>query len=402
MLFLVAVMNYAVLTKSDYGEPNHGSGGNSIPNIATWCDKVSEARNSLQTNMHIRYPCEKMKPATSAIVCMLTDGSTEEKANRIVFTATDYIHGAMSLGASLAGKIDPSETHQLLLLREGFELAADDLIRLEAVGWTIGTAPDFPLQKKYLPKFPRYKTTYTKVTAIGMSEYKCVLLMDADTLAVGDLRDIMKCDTVFRNPNNKVAGTLDWYRNHWEYFNTGSILWKTDSKEMERVFNLTVDDSFMKRFSSDQAFLNNVYHERLEDDLDLNKEIVALDTSEARRLSGNSLSPVIPHKAANKGAVVPLSWDYNAQTHTEVQSPKFWLAHRPYTKILHFTEKKGWQCDKTLDEPIPFEKMPKKCKKEIPICFCREAYLYWRALEKAEAASKLLLQPQSGSRATAA
>ena len=353
-----------------------------------------------------------MKPATSAIVCMLTDGTTTQTGSKIVFSARDYINGALALGASLQGNIDASQTHQLLLLREGFELENDDLIRLESVGWTIGTAPNFPLQQKYIPKFPRYKTTYTKVSAIGLSEYKCVMLMDADTLAVGDLRDVMNCQSVFKHPNNRVGGTLDWYQMRWKLFNTGSILWKTDAKEMERVFNLTEDDSFMKRFGSDQDFLNNVYPDRLNNKT-LNNEIVALDTVESRALSisgggggggggsgsssknnkngYNILSPVVPHSSAQTGAVVPLSWDYNAQTHAEVQNWEFWKAHRPTTKILHFTEKKGWQCERSLDEPPPPEKMPKKCKKEIPICFCREAHLYWRALEKAEIASKKAL-----------
>ncbi|VEU39675.1 unnamed protein product [Pseudo-nitzschia multistriata] len=371
----------------------------SIPVSRPWCETVREARDGLSLQkLHVSYPCEGLKPAVSAIVCMLTDGATTEKANRIVFSARDYINGAMSLGASLEGRIDPSRTHMLLLLRQGFELERDDLVRLESVGWTIGTAPDFPLPKKYLPRFPRYKTTYTKVSAIGLSEYECVMLMDADTLAVGDLTDVMECGTVFRHPNNRVAGTIDWYRMGWKLFNTGSILWKTDAREMERVFNLTEDPSFMKRYGSDQDFLNNVYPDRLHNTT-LNEEIVALDNAEARSAaaaSGSKLSPVVPHGPASAGAVVPLSWDYNAQTHAEVQNPGFWTSHRPTAKILHFTEKKGWQCERTTEEPVPPEKMPEKCKKELPICFCREAHLYWRALERAEALAATALAAAGG------
>ena len=36
---------------------------------------------------------------------------------------------------------------------------------------------------------------------------------------------------------------------------------------MERVFNLTVDPSFMRKFSSDQDFLNHVYAERLDNSI---------------------------------------------------------------------------------------------------------------------------------------
>lgn len=364
-----------------YDGDRGGNGGGDDANNLSWCEKVRQARADLSPSLRISYPCDNtnMQAAKSAIVCMLTDGVTEtSKASRIVFTARNYLEGAMSLGASLQGKIDPSQTHQLLLLREGFELESDDILRLESVGWVIGTAKNFELESRYMPKFPRYKTTYTKVTAIGLSEYECVMLMDADTLAVRDLKDVMTC-SIFRSSTNRVGGTIDWYRSRWQLFNTGSILWKTSTYEMERVRNLTKDPSFMKRFGSDQDFLNNVYPERL--NVTLNDEIVALDTPEAR-----GGMPVVPHELAQKGAVLPLSWEYNAQTHAEVQFPTFWEDRRPTVRILHFTEKKGWQCERRYDPPPPMSDMPQPCPKENPICFCREAHLYWKALRQAELA----------------
>jgi hypothetical protein len=342
-----------------------------------WCDQVQMARKGLSIFLHISYPCEEMKPATSAIVCMLTDGaSSDEPRKKFVFTAGDYINGVMTLGASLQGNIDPKKTHQLLLLRDRFTLQPDDIIRLQSVGWIIGTAPDFPLEKQHIPSFPRYRTTYTKVTAIGLAEYQCVMLMDADTLTVGDLKDIMTCN-VFQHPNNRVGGVLDLYRKQWHFFNTGSILWKTSSEEMDRVFNLTRDPSFMKKFGSDQPFLNDVYSDRLNNTL--NNEIAQLDTLDSR-----GQSPVIPHDLAKEGMVVPLSWDYNAQTHAEVEYESFWIAHRDTVRIIHFTEKKGWQCQKRYNNPPAYDEMPKPCSKEIPICFCREAHLYWKMFDHAE------------------
>ena len=62
------------------------------------------------------------------------------------------------------------------------------------------------------------------------------------------------------------------------------------------------------------------------------------------------------------------NWDYNSQIQF----------------ILHFTEKKGWRCERRYDEPPPLEDMPMPCKKEIPICFCREAHLYWKLFDLAE------------------
>lgn len=335
---------------------------------SAWCDRVQEARSRLSSNLQIQVPCETMKPAKSAIVCMLTDGVSEEKKTRVVFTATNYIHGAMALGASLQDRIDPEQTHMLLLLREGFVLDPNDLIRLQSVGWIIGTAPNFPLKQRYLPRFPRYKTTYTKISAIGLEEYECAMLMDADTLAVGDLRDILTCQ-IFTEPQHRVATGLDLYHGYWHYFNTGSVLWKTSSKEMDRVFALSQNSSWMKAFSSDQDFLNNVYPERLNNTF--NREVIA---GKFKYMPG--------------GQVVDMGWEYNAQTHVEVMDSEFWLSKRPNVKILHYTEKKGWQCEKRQGPPPPLsETPPQTCRKKegrnIPICYCREAQYYWAALNTA-------------------
>jgi len=349
-----------------------------------WCDTVAKARSDLDPSLAITYPCEEMTPgAISAVVCMLTGAVEANRANKILFTAREYIDGAMALGVTIMENIDKSMTHQLLLLREGFELAPDDLASLQSVGWTIGTAPNFELLDEYIPTYERYKTTYTKVTVIGMSEYKCALLMDADTLVVGDIRSFMTCDK-FQKPQHRVAGTLDLDRGKWWGMNTGCILWRTSSKEMERVFQLSRNDTFMRRFSSDQDFLNHVYPERF------NRE------RNNKMILGN-----LVEEDDTAGAVVDLTWDYNAQTHVEGEMVEFWENHRPSVKILHFTRKKGWQCEERHGPPPPLDQMPKTCHLEkgglrggsqAPICYCREAHLYWNALSKARnlASEKLI------------
>ncbi|KAL3932204.1 MAG: hypothetical protein SGBAC_010959 [Bacillariaceae sp.] len=331
----------------------------------SWCERIAAARSGLDKGLQIFYPCEGMKAATSAVVCMLTAGvESEKKATRVVFTARNYIEGAMALGQSVKKNIDTSKTHMLLLVREGFFLDPDDARRLEAVGWVIGIAPDFHLPKQYIPRFPRYKTTYTKVTAIGLAEYECAMLLDADALVVDDIRELMKCN-VFSQEQHRVAATLDYFRQSWYYFNTGSILWRTSVEEMNRVFQISRDGKFMKRFSSDQEFLNHVYPDRM--NKRLNNDIIAGKLDEA-----------------NSGSVVALSWDYNAQTHVEVENINFWKTNRPTVKVLHFTEKKGWQCEERYDDLITWEDMPHPCDKKTAICFCREAHLYWRALRDAK------------------
>ena len=339
-----------------------------MENPDTWCSRLNTARSGLAKHLHITYPCERLPPtATSAVVCMLTDGVEQSKdASRIVFTFLNYMEGAMALGSSVRKHIDLSNTHMLLLIREGLELDPKDRVRLEASGWTVGTAPNIQVSPKYTPRFPRYKTTYTKITAIGMQEYKCVLLLDADTLVIGDIQELLTCNK-FTLSQQHVAGTLDYYRGQWKYFNTGSVLWKTNNKEMERVYQLSQNENFMQRFSSDQAFLNHVYPERTSD-VKLNKQII----------DGRNLT------VADSGSVVTLPWDYNAQTHVEVQKPIFWNQHRNTVKILHFTEKKGWQCKERYKE-VALNEIPVPCDKSIDICYCQNAHLYWMELTSIKA-----------------
>lgn len=329
----------------------------------TWCNNVATARSKLDPSLRITYPCEKMPQATSAVVCFLTAGVEVGKGSNIVFSGRDYINGALALGVSLQKHMTRKDTHQLLLVREGFSIPAEDIVNLEAVGWTLGVAPKVEVERKYVPKFERYKTTYTKISAIGLSEYKCVLLMDADAIAIGSIDDLLSCN-IFDRPEYRVAGTLDFYRQKWLHFNTGSILWRPSAYEMNRVYNLTRDHSFMKKFGSDQIFLNNVYSSRT----DVTNNTLILDDNEG--LTRESW-----------GSVARLPWDYNAQTHVEVELPDYWEKHLADVKIIHFTQKKGWQCPKMSVPPSTMP--PKNCKKEAPLCFCREGYRWWNLLSEA-------------------
>mmetsp|Transcript_16239 Transcript_16239/g.19216 ORF Transcript_16239/g.19216 Transcript_16239/m.19216 type:complete len:412 (+) Transcript_16239:99-1334(+) len=334
----------------------------------SWCSRVSDARSNLDPSLSISYPCEGMPHATSAIVCYLTAGVEVGKESKAVFSGRDYVNGALALGASLQKHLTRPDTHRLLLIREGFSIPDDDKSNLEAVGWTIGKAPIVKIEERFTPRFQRYKTTYTKISAIGLSEYKCALLIDADTLAIGSLDDLLSCDILDR-PEYHVAGTLDLYHNRWLHFNTGSILWRTSTEEMNRVYKLTSDDTFMKRFESDQIFLNNVYPDRT----DKENNLKILDDAEG--VTKDSW-----------GVVARLPWGYNAQTHVEVQLQDYWTKNLADVRIIHYTEKKGWQCPETYKPPTA-EEMAGKCTKKDhsdPICFCFEGYRWWNFLREAK------------------
>ena len=370
----------------------------------SWCDKIREERSKLHPDLHISYPCDSSATGnpdqhhyTSAVVTYLTAGVEEGKGSRTVFTGKEYINGALALGASLSQHLT-SDTNknilQLLLVKDGFTLPEIERTKLEKVGWTIGKAPNVDIERKWLPRYPRYRTVYTKISAIGLSEFECVLLLDADTLVVGDLDDLLRCN-VFDNTSNDdgnsgnakssnymVAGTLDYYHKRWHHFNTGSILWNTSADEMNRVYQLTKDESFMKRFESDQIFLNTVYPDRI----DRKKNAVLLEEG-FDLLDGNS-----SNHYEYWGKVANLGWRYNVQTHVEVQHQTFWKDHFAGMKIIHYTEKKGWQCPEQHDSPPSEETMSslERCGRNVDakvsseLCFCGLGYLWWDALKLAE------------------
>ncbi len=330
-----------------------------------WCDKVNEARDDLLPELRITVPCETMKPAKSAVVCFLTAGVPDGQGNHKVFTGTDYVNGALALGASLQDHVTRQDTHQLLLIRDGFTIPEDKIAMLEAVGWTLGKAPRVDVEQKYIPRYERYKTLYTKISVIGLAEYDCVLLLDADALTVGNLDDLMSC-SILQN-KYRMAGTLDYYHGQWYHFNTGSVLWNTSSEEMNRVYQLTKDPKFMKRFESDQIFTNTVYPDRT--NRTLNAQI--LDGSVGQE---------------QWGQVADLGWAYNAQTHVENQLSGFWEEHLNEIKIIHFTQAKGWQCpERHGGPPEPkqdFPRNPERCKK-VPGCACNEGYRWYDYLDEA-------------------
>ena len=331
-----------------------------------WCAHVKRARSTLDPHLHISTPCETLSPAKSAIVVYITAGVSPDKASKTVFSGQDYINGVMALGASINDHLT-TNVHKLLLLRNDFldTLPAEILEKLKRY-WTIGIAPVVDIDNKYIPRFARYKTVYSKISILGLSEYECVLLLDADTLVVGNIDSLMTCNIL--KPSYRAAGGLDLYHGQWRHFNTGSVLWRPEAAEMNRVYALTKDPSFMKRFESDQIFTNTVYPFR--NDVKLNEKLMGGEIVDSKEL----------------GDIAHLPWEYNAQTHLEYQRPSFWDSHVSDLKIIHFTQKKGWQCQKRFEEPLALDpKRPptKNCNMDTD-CACHEGYKWYQYLQKAE------------------
>lgn len=363
----------------------------------SWCDTVKRARSKLDPMFHIDVPCEKMKPAKSAIVSMITGGAPEGKGSRFVFEGGDYVKGTLALGASLLDNLKSDNVHKLLLVKKGFPLPEEHVKNLEAVGWTMGVSPDINVEAKYMPRFGRYKNVYPKISIIGLEEYDCVFFVDADTLTVGSIDDLMTC-SLFDKPEYIIAGGLDFYHRKWkvrnkfsvynlhhdptqqtgtyillQHFNTGATLWKTSAAELERVFAKTKDESFMRRFESDQIFINEVYADR--HDPAFNSKLLEAEI--------NDDQSEFESMKKEFGQVQHLPWKYNAQTHVEFQNPSFWNKRAEDNRVLHFTERKGWQCPEKYSPPA--DKDSNRCtpNNNDLDCACREGYKWYTYLKKA-------------------
>ena len=141
-----------------------------------WCENIEQARSALNPSLRIAVTsCESLLPAKSAIVVYITAGVSPEMTSRVVFSAQDYINGVLALGSSLLDHLASDNVHKLLLLQQAFldSLSPELLGKLKKY-WTIGIAPKVNIDAKYLPRFKRYRSVYSKLSILGLAEYECV------------------------------------------------------------------------------------------------------------------------------------------------------------------------------------------------------------------------------------
>ena len=105
------------------------------------------------------------------------------------------------------------------------------------------------------------------------------------------------------------------------------------------------------------------------------------------------LNQIYPEKS-DKAGTLPFS--ANAQTHVQVRLPAFWAEHAANVTVIHFTEKKGWQCAEAHSPPRSLPGPPRDCTTSLrpsttqPMprmdvdCYCEHAYLWWSAFRRAE------------------
>ena len=157
----------------------------------------------------------------------------------------------------------------------------------------------------------------------------------------------------------------------------------------------------MKKFSSDQSFLNAVYPSLARNFTDNDARYTETPGADGQ------LNPALP-RAAAVDPVVLLPFGANAQTHVQVYFPGYWGAERASAMMLHFTDHKGWQCEERHGPPQLSDGEPQVCSGRVRLrvygsrppeytkgkatepnsdtrCFCRDAYLWWASLRAAEA-----------------
>ena len=323
---------------------------------SSWCDRVRLERAAVKPQLRIAYPCASLAHVESAVVTLLTDNLKDGPGT---FGLDKYVMGALALGMSLRKHIT-RPVHRLLLVREGLSLSNADVQRLKAVGWTLGTVPT--VTPPTLPSFRRFRSQFSKLALFGLTEYKSVLHLDADALAVAPLERLLDSSALFPEPDKRLAVARDFYGEKWSStFNMGVFALRPSTRELTRLHGVLFGKHFAYNVEqSEQGFMNAIYP------------------------MGDSRLTLLPFEASGNSAL-------------EVRAPEFWAARLDRLVLIHFTERKAWQC-KEAGPPLEHTARTTRsmacgdgfsAPHSDTACYCREAYRWWAMLRQAEDLAKL-------------
>ena len=325
----------------------------------SWCDRVSVARGMIAPALRVSYPCRGLRPARSAIATMLTDSLSESK---VTFGLSNYVKGVLALGRSVQNHM-LRHVHQLLLVRDGVSVPAADRPRLAAVGWILGTVPT--ILPPRTPRFKRFRSQFSKLALMGLTEYECVFYMDADTLAIGSLDRLLDSSALFQQAGQRLAAARDFFGGRWSAnYNMGIFGLQPNASELDRVHMLLLDGHVTYNFEqSEQGFLNKVF----------------------------------PLNGPN---VVELPFEASGNSALEVRATTEWGRRLRHLRIIHFTERKPWQCAERQGPAVVSSGSQRmscgdgySAARSDTACYCAQAFRWWAALREAErhVATKLAL-----------
>mmetsp|Transcript_64389 Transcript_64389/g.172319 ORF Transcript_64389/g.172319 Transcript_64389/m.172319 type:complete len:240 (+) Transcript_64389:181-900(+) len=198
----------------------------------------------------------------------------------------------------------------------------------EESGWTICSLPT--IQGPATDKTNRFLDAlmYSKFNAWRLTEYQAVLLLDSDTMAVGDptgaFRDVLPrmlaANRSLAAARDRPADTRCRFGTSWNHFNAGVLL-LLPSLETFAMLNRSISEVPHNVDSAEQDLLNRLYHE-----------------------------------GDHQHEFMELPFPYNAIVITKYCQPDVWDKHRGDLRLIHMTTAKGWMYSSHWDKPgDPFE-----------------------------------------------
>lgn len=247
-------------------------------------DEESSTNDGLQ-NQHRRHSCLNADFSTA---------HDRAVATLLIPTKEEYMVAASVLGASLVIQPSANQTDRVILELRHSPLTRYQWARLQRAGWTHKCTID-PVPARRRPS-PRFVDQFAKLRVWGMTVYDVVVYMDADTLVLGNIDDLLHVQ--FEN-DQKIGVTADFRIDYgtpgsggaWaDTFNMGVFAIRPDWAEYERLLRMQRDDDIQvyEHIMAEQGWLNAVYKDQWKDiGLIYNANVAARDHSRFQEKYGD-------------------------------------------------------------------------------------------------------------------
>jgi lipopolysaccharide biosynthesis glycosyltransferase len=177
-----------------------------------------------------------------------------------------YITAAQVMGASV--DMHTNDTDKVILELSSNPLTRYQWAQLQRAGWTHKCTIS-PIKPSRRPS-PRLLDQFSKLHVWGMSLYDVAVYMDADTVAIRDLNELMNMQL---ESQYKIGVTADYRMDYgtsgaWtSTFNTGMFMIHPDWAEYRRLVQLQEDRAIQdyEYIMAEQGWLNAVYNDSWKD-----------------------------------------------------------------------------------------------------------------------------------------
>eukprot|EP01063_Lacrimia_lanifica_P023043 TRINITY_DN3054_c0_g1_i2.p1 TRINITY_DN3054_c0_g1~~TRINITY_DN3054_c0_g1_i2.p1 ORF type:complete len:561 (+),score=140.24 TRINITY_DN3054_c0_g1_i2:152-1684(+) len=230
-------------------------GSVSIPDlVSVLVPGSSRCQQALQCNENLRIARSNVSTAA-------------QYAYTIVLSNDYYLDGALALGKSLqvhSTTVRAGVADLVCLVPDG-KVTPEATARLPHVGWRVVYTEDL---SRHFPKGLRYADSFNKLAVFGLLEYKKVVFMDTDMLAMADPDDVLK--TVLPGPTHIGAIGGSRRKDGAYYFQTGMMVFTPSdavfTKMMDRfdagLANPDKHSELKVAGARDGSFLRNYFEDR--------------------------------------------------------------------------------------------------------------------------------------------